>query len=93
MPSRGHMKPPVEIQENTGRIILGAGGLQWTGLFRAGTVRFERKGEQARDLLRADVLSCKTVVVNLLKSLEMIPWYTYAITERIKRAKRPYKET
>ena len=30
--------------------MSGAGGLRWTGAFRGGIVRWERKGEQARDL-------------------------------------------
>ena len=41
------------------RIMSGAGGLRWTGPFRGGIVRWERKGEQARDLLRDGVLSEK----------------------------------
>jgi len=31
-------------------IMLRAEGLRWTGVFRVGKVRWERKGEQARDL-------------------------------------------
>ena len=37
-------------QEINGHIMLGDRGSRWTGVFRAGIVRWERKGEQARDL-------------------------------------------
>ena len=39
--------------------MLRAGGLRWTGVFRTGIVRCERKGDQARDLLRDGVLNEK----------------------------------
>jgi len=46
-------------QGRSWHIMLRAQGLRWTGVFRAGIVRWERKGEQARDLLRDGVLSEK----------------------------------
>jgi len=46
-------------QGQTWHIMLGTRVFRWTGVFRAGIVRQERKGEQARDLLRDGVLSEK----------------------------------
>jgi hypothetical protein len=50
----------VGCQGQTWPNMLGTRVFRWTGVFRAGIVRWERKGEQARDLLRDGVLSEKS---------------------------------
>ena len=55
----------VACQERSWHIILRAGGLGWTRASQAGVVRCERKGEQARDLLRGGILRGKGASITL----------------------------
>jgi hypothetical protein len=53
--SRSIWESAIVCQGETWHIMLGTRGFRWTGLFRAGIVRCERKGERARDLQIGDV--------------------------------------
>ena len=55
----------VVRQGQTWHGMLRTGGLPWRMAFRDGVVRCERKGGQARDLLRGGVLSEKGANVTL----------------------------
>ena len=55
----------VVCQGKTWRRMLGTGGLGWTRASQAGVVRCERKGEQARDLLRGGILRGKGASITL----------------------------
>jgi hypothetical protein len=52
-------------QGKTWHRMLRTGGFPWARAFRAGTVRWERKWEQARDLLRGGVLRGKVAKTSL----------------------------
>ena len=52
-------------QGQTWHIMLGTRVFRWTGVFRAGKVRCECKGDQPRDLLRDGVLSEKRAEISL----------------------------
>jgi hypothetical protein len=63
--SRSTGESAIVCQGETWHIMLGTRVFRWTGLFRAGIVGCERKGEQARDLQIADVLRGKGANITL----------------------------